>query len=92
MVKFTISLTDKEHAFAKALVDTGRFASVSAVIHQGIEDLRRRLDVDALKHRALCEILSRRRAGEFVGAVEMDERLRRMLAGKRPGIGSDPNP
>ena len=92
MVKHSITLTDEQHAFAKRLVDAGRYASVSAVIQQGIEDLRQRLAVADLDRRALYEILSRRRAGEFVGAVEMDERLRRMLAGKRPGIVSDPNP
>ena len=92
MVKHSITLTDEQHAFAKTLVDTGRYASVSAVIQQGIEDLRQRLAVAELDRRALYEILSRRRAGEFVEAEEMDERLRRMLADKRPAIVSDPNP
>ena len=82
-VKFSISLTDEQHAFAKALVDTGRYASVSAVVQQSIEQLRHGLEVEDLKRGALCEILSRRRSGEFVGAEEMDERLRKMLAGKR---------
>lgn len=92
MVKHSITLTDEQHAFAKTLVDTGRYASVSAVIQQGIEDLRQRFAVADLDRRALYEILSRRRAGEFVGAEEMDERLRRMLAGKRPATVSDPDP
>ena len=42
-----------------------------------------RLDVEDLERRALYEILSRRRSGEFVGAEEMDERLSKMLADKR---------
>lgn len=91
-IECSISLTDEHHSFAKALVDTGRYASVSAVIQQGIEDRRQRLEVDDLERRTRCKILSRRRSGEFVGAEEMDERLRRMLAGKRPAIVSDPNP
>ena len=82
-VKSSISLTDEQHAFARALVDTGRYASFSAVIQQSIEHLRRRLDVEDLERRALYEILSRRRSGEFVGAEEMDERLSKMLADKR---------
>ena len=82
-VKSSISLTDEQHAFARALVDTGRYASVSAVIQQGIEQLRQRLEVEDLERRALYELLSRRRSGEFVGAEEMDERLSRMLADKR---------
>ena len=52
-VKSSISLTDEQHAFAKALVDTGRYSSVSAVIQQGIHLLRRRLDVEDLERRAL---------------------------------------
>ena len=82
-VKSSISLTDEQHAFARLLVDTGRYASVSAVVQQGIEQLRQRLEDEDLERRALYEILSRRRSGEFVGAEEMDERLSRMLADKR---------
>ena len=82
-VKSSISLTDEQHALAKALVDSGRYSSVSAVIQQSIEQLRQRLGVEDLEHRALNEILSRHRSGEFVGAEEMDKRLNRRLAGKR---------
>ena len=53
------------------------------VIQQSIEQLRQRLEVEDLERRALYEVLSRRRSGEFVGAEEMDERLSRMLADKR---------
>ena len=41
-------LEDEHHVFAKALVDTGRYASVSAVIQQGIKLLRQCLDVEYL--------------------------------------------
>ena len=82
-VKISISLTDEQHAFAKALVDTGRYTSVSAVIQQGIEQLRHRLEVEDLEREALYEVLSRRRSGDFVGAEKMDGRLSRMLAEKR---------
>jgi len=91
-VKSSISLTDKQYAFAKALVDTGRYASVSAVIQQSIEQLRQHMEVEDLERRALYEILSRRRSGEFVGAEEMDKRLRRMLADKHPTLFSDSTP
>ena len=82
-VKSSVSLTDEQHAFAKALVDAGRYGSVSAVIQQGIDLLRRRLDVEDLERRALYEVMSRRRAGRFIGAEEMDDRLSRIIAGKR---------
>ena len=34
-VKSSISLTDDQHSFAKTLVDSGRFPSVSAVLQSG---------------------------------------------------------
>ena len=79
-VKCSISLTDEQHAFAKALVDAGRYASVSAVIQQGIHLLRQRLNVEDLERRALYEVLARRRSGDFVAGEEMDERLKRMIS------------
>ena len=82
-VKSSISLTDEQHLFAKALVENGRYPSLSAVLQQGIDLLRQRLDVEDLERRALHEVLSRRRAGKFVGPEEMDDRLTRMIADKR---------
>ena len=82
-VKSSVSLTDEQHAFAKTLVDTGRYSSVSAVIQRGIDLLRRSLELDDLERRALQEALSRRQVGEFVAAEEMDDRLSRMIADKR---------
>lgn len=86
-VKSSISLTDEQHAFTKALVDSGRYASVSAVIRQGIDLLKQRTDIEDLEHRALREVLARRRAGEFVSADAMDDRLARMIADKRRSHG-----
>ncbi|MBM3557536.1 MAG: type II toxin-antitoxin system ParD family antitoxin [Alphaproteobacteria bacterium] len=86
-VKSSISLSDKQHAFAKALVDTGRFSSVSAVLQQGIDVLRRQMEDEALERTALAEALTRRRRGKFVDGTEMDDRLARMLARKRQAHG-----
>ena len=52
-VNFSIFLTDEQHAFANELVDSGRYSSVSAVVHQGIEQLRHRLEVEDLERRGL---------------------------------------
>ncbi len=82
-VKSSVSLTDEQHAFATTLVYEGRYSSVSAVVQRGIDLLRRRLELDDLESRALHKALSRRRAGEFVAAEEMDDRLSRMIADKR---------
>lgn len=82
-VKSSVSLTEEQHAFAKALVEAGRYGSVSAVIQQGIDPLRRRLDVEDLERRALYEVMSRRRTGRFIGVEEMDDWLSRIIADKR---------
>lgn len=82
-VKSSISLTDEQHAFARMLVEEGRYASLSAVLQQGIDLLRRRTDAEEADVAALRELLARRRRGEFVTGQRMDERLANMIAGKR---------
>ena len=82
-VKSSISLTDDQHSFAKALVDAGRFPSVSAVLQQGIKILRQQMETEAQGRAALAEVLTQRRAGTFVSCAKMDERLTRMLTRKR---------
>lgn len=82
-VKSSISLTDDQHSFARTLVDSGRFPSVSAVLRQGIELLREKVEDEALEQAALAEILGERRSGPFLSASRMDSRLSRMMARKR---------
>ncbi len=86
-VKSSISLTDEQHAFVEALVGAGRYASRSGVLQQGLELLRQRMDAEELETEALRELLSRRRAGNFVDAGQMDTRLAGMIAGKRRAHG-----
>jgi antitoxin ParD1/3/4 len=82
-VKSSISLADDQHAFAKTLVEAGRFPSMSAVLQQGVELLRQQMEAEALERAALAEVLQQRRAGKFVSASVMDERIAAMLARKR---------
>jgi len=86
-VKSSISLTDKQHAFARALVETGRYASFSAVVQQGLDLLRQRMEADEVDTAALRALLSRRLEGEFISAEEMDARLAVMIAEKRRAHG-----
>ena len=82
-VKSSISLTDDQHSFAKTLVDSGRFPSVSAVMQQGIELLREKMADEDLERAALAKVLGSRRSGPFVSATKMDNRLSKMIARKR---------
>ena len=86
-VKSSISLTDEQHAFARALVEAGRYSSVSAVLQQGVDLLRQRLDAEELETAALRELLSRRRKDERVSAERMDTLLGSMIADKRRAHG-----
>ncbi|MCY3840942.1 MAG: type II toxin-antitoxin system ParD family antitoxin [Gammaproteobacteria bacterium] len=89
-VKSSISLTDEQHAFARALVEAGRYASLSAVLQRGIDLLRQRTDAEELDVAALRELLSQRREGAFVSGKRMDERLAEMLDNKRRTHGIPP--
>ena len=86
-VKSSISLSDEQHAFARSLVEMGRYSSLSAVLQQGVDLLRRRMEAEEAETVALRELLSRRREGEFVEAKEMDPRLDRTVARKRRAHG-----
>ncbi|MYJ75820.1 MAG: type II toxin-antitoxin system ParD family antitoxin [Gammaproteobacteria bacterium] len=86
-VKSSISLTDEQHAFARALVEAGRYASLSAVLQRGVDLLRQRTDAEELDVAALRELLSRRREAAFVSGECMDERLAEMIRNKRRAYG-----
>ena len=86
-VKSSISLTDEQHEFARSLVEDGRYASVSAVLQQGLDLLRQRMTAEEAEVEALRELLQRRRTGTFISAAEMDERLERMIEDKRRAHG-----
>jgi antitoxin ParD1/3/4 len=82
-VKSSISLTDEQDAFVRALVAEGRFPSASAVLQQGIDMLRRQMEADEADVAALRAILRERDVGPFVSAEEMRARTEAMIARKR---------
>ncbi len=82
-VKSSVSLTDEQAAFAREMVDAGRYASVSAVIQQGLELLRSKTEDEELDRAALRKLLSRRRKGPFISSEEMGERIQKIAARAR---------
>lgn len=82
-IKSSVSLTDDQYAFARALVASGNFPSVSAVLQQGVELLRQRIEKETLETEALRVLLERRRGGDFVSSTEMEARLEDLVAAKR---------
>ncbi len=86
-VKTSISLTDQQAEFARRLVAEGRYSSVSAVIQQGLEVLRRQDVADDAEMAAFREMLTRRANGSFVPAERFDEMMEEMLAEESRKLG-----
>ena len=75
VIKSSVSLREDQHAFAKALVDAGRFPSVSAVIQQGLDMLQQQ-DADIQADRAALQALLQQRVnGSFISANQLQTRL-----------------
>jgi antitoxin ParD1/3/4 len=86
-VKSSISLTDEQYAFARELVNAGRYPSVSAVVAQGIELLKARAAAESTETEALKLLLEERRRGAFVSSEEMGKRVAAMVKRKRRDAG-----
>lgn len=82
-VKTSISLTDAQEAYARRLVDEGRYSSLSAVLQQGLEMLRSETEAKDAETAALRALLEQRANGEFISMEESDKELDRMIARKR---------
>jgi antitoxin ParD1/3/4 len=84
-VKTSVSLTDSQEAFARELVERGRYPSLSAVLQHGLELLRSERELEEAELAALRALLKKRRAGEFVSVVKGRERTQRMMRAKKAG-------
>ena len=82
-IKSSISLRDDQHAFAKALVEEGRFASVSAVVQHGLDLLRQQAADAEADRAALRVLLTERAAGPVVTADTLRAGLARPRAARR---------
>jgi len=84
-VKTSVSLTDSQEAFARELVERGRYPSLSAVLQHGLELLRSERELEEAELAALRALLNTRRAGEFVSVAKGRERTQRMIRAKKAG-------
>ena len=83
VVKTSVSISTQQDAFARKLVEDGRFSSVSAVIQHGIELLREETELKDAELAALKTLLAERMKGEFVSLEEGRERTKALMAAKR---------
>lgn len=82
-VKTSISLTDDQEAYARALVEAGHYPSLSAVLQRGLELLRRNNEMHDAELAAMRTLIDRRSAGTFVDLDRGEAETRAMLARKR---------
>jgi antitoxin ParD1/3/4 len=85
-VKTSISLSDQQAAFARKLVEEGRYASISAVIQHGLDRLQMERDAET---EALRALLQERAMGPFVSNDLGKLGTAQMLARKRAALGLD---
>lgn len=82
-VKASISLTDAQDDFARALVAQGRYASLSAVLQHGLDLLREETELRAAETGALRALLAERRDGPFQSNTDARIATHDMIAAKR---------
>jgi antitoxin ParD1/3/4 len=86
-VKTSVSISKQQDAFARRLVEDGRFSSVSAVIQQGLELLRDQTEAKEAELAALKALIAERRAGEFLNREESRQHLEDIIAETRKSYG-----
>lgn len=59
-VKSSVSMSEQQDAFVRALVENGHYPSVSAVVQQGLELLRAQTEREAAEMSALRAFFDRR--------------------------------
>ena len=89
-VKASVSISERQDAFARLLVADGQYSSLSAVVQHGLELVRaekeaRQAQIDSMKAEtaALRALLEKRAKGPFVTMDESRKELDAMLESKR---------
>jgi len=82
-VKASVSLSDRQDAFARELVRQGRYASLSAVVQRGLEMLREEAEDREAELAALRALLADRVDGDFVTIAEGRAETEAMIAARR---------
>lgn len=86
-VELSISLSDSQDRFVRDLVATGAYASVSAVVEQGLNLLWKEQESSDLRAAELRELINKRRAGQFLTEEESDAQIDAMLSASRTTYG-----
>ncbi|MDR6292059.1 antitoxin ParD1/3/4 [Inquilinus ginsengisoli] len=82
-VEISISLTDDQEAYARGLVASGEYPSLSALLQRGLDMLRRDSEMRDGELSALRSLIDQRRAGLFVDLDEGEAATRTLRALRR---------
>ena len=91
-VKRSSSLHDDLDGFVRSEVASGRSLSASAVVHEGLLELRARREREArekAEEDAFLDMLRERAKGPFLSREEADRRFEDLMARKRNEFGLD---
>ncbi|AHG48545.1 hypothetical protein RLEG12_06360 (plasmid) [Rhizobium leguminosarum bv. trifolii CB782] len=89
-VKSSISLTEQQDAFARSLVENGRYSSLSSVLQQGLELLRQKTETEMAETEALRELIQRRLNGPMLSDDAMGAAVDDMIERKRRALRVEP--
>lgn len=81
--KTSISLTDAQVEYARRLVDSGRYSSLSAVLQHGLDLLKAKQQAEEVETLALRTLLDQRRGAPFIEVKEGRKRTERMIAARK---------
>ena len=85
--KTSISLTDDQEAYARRLVESGQYPSLSAVLQRGLDMLRQETELHEAELEALRALIEQRLQGPFISLEEGEAETYAMLERKRKARG-----
>ena len=86
-VKASVSISVQQDAFARKLVEEGRYADLSEVVQRGLELVREETEMKDDNREKLRALLESRMRGEFLTVGESDAQIAAMIAKKRAALG-----
>jgi len=86
-VKASVSISVQQDAFARKLVEEGRYADLSEVVQRGLELVREETEMKDDNREKLRALLESRMKGEFLTVGESDAQIAAMISKKRAALG-----
>jgi antitoxin ParD1/3/4 len=86
-VKASVSISSQQDAYARKLVEDGRYASLSAVVQRGLELVREETELKDAELAALKALVADRMKGEFMTMEESHRRVEAMIEANRKAYG-----